>query len=210
MDAFEETRISWNKVAVLYQEKFFDLKLYRNGYDRFCELLIGDDKKVLDVGSGPGVIARYLLDKNPELAVTGIDYATGMVELAKRNCPEADFLEMDVRQISKLGERYTGIAAGFIVPYLSREELQSFFRDCFNLLNSDGVFYFSFVESEEEWSGFITGSTDLRVYFYYYPTILIEKFLADAGFKNIEWEKCIYEKPGGKTEVHATVVCKRP
>lgn len=89
-DAKKQTIEAWNKVAALYQEKFMHLAIYNETYDFFCAAL-AKEASVLDLGCGPGNITKYLLTKLPSLSITGIDVASNMVALAKKNNPTAVF-----------------------------------------------------------------------------------------------------------------------
>ena len=55
---------------------------------RFIDFVgLGAAKRVLDVGSGTGVLARALLDAAPELEVVGVDPTAAYVEYARRSVP---------------------------------------------------------------------------------------------------------------------------
>jgi hypothetical protein len=73
-----------------------------------------------------------------------------MIELAKVNNPAAEFMVMDLRDISQLNKKYNGIICGFGLPYLSESEAKSFINECYNLLLENGVLYLSFVEGDPE------------------------------------------------------------
>ena len=68
-------------------------------------------------------VALFLATKNSELKISGIDMSSNMIELAQRNNPSAQFLEMDIREISSLKNEYNGIICGFCMPYLSQSGL---------------------------------------------------------------------------------------
>ncbi len=76
--------------------------------DRFAALL-PPGGRVLDLGCGTGVpIARWLMDRG--FAVTGIDGAPEMLELARAHLPEAEWIETDMRTLA-LDRRFDGIVA---------------------------------------------------------------------------------------------------
>ena len=85
MDKYKETFETWNKIALLYQEKFMDLDLYNDTYDFICNSILKVNSKILEIGCGPGNITKYLLCKRPDFDILGIDIADKMVELAKIN-----------------------------------------------------------------------------------------------------------------------------
>jgi ubiquinone/menaquinone biosynthesis C-methylase UbiE len=88
MDKTTETVRIFDKHAAQYQERYQSYAPYLATYDAFSKLLSKTHKTVLDVACGPGSFARYLLDRDPALEVTGIDLAPAMINLARGNVPE--------------------------------------------------------------------------------------------------------------------------
>lgn len=84
MDKYLETFETWNNVAKLYENKFMDLDLYNDTYEKFCEILLKKNSKILEIGCGPGNITKYLLAKRPDFDILGTDISPNMIELAKR------------------------------------------------------------------------------------------------------------------------------
>ncbi len=88
----DELRASYDQVAETYADTFFD-ELDRKLFDR--ELLDAyaertqDRGLVLDIGCGPGHIARYLHERGVEVA--GVDLSPEMVEVARRLNPGLRF-----------------------------------------------------------------------------------------------------------------------
>ena len=209
MDRYTETFDTWNKLALLYQQKFMDLDLYNKSYDVICDSITKSGATVLDVGSGPGNITRYLLTKRPDFNVLGIDVAPNMVELARKNNPKANFSVMDSRLIGELKTTFDAIVAGFCLPYLSSADVSKLFTDCFQLLHNNGLLYVSFVEGDNAQSGYQTGSSGDRTYFYFYTTDEITKQLKDKNFDDIEVYNVEYPKAAGETDVHTILVARK-
>ena len=99
MDRYQETFQTWNKVAKLYQEKFMPLELYNESYNILLEQIKNKKANILEVGCGPGNITKYLLSKNPNFIIKGIDIAPNMIALAKINNPLARFEIMDIKKL---------------------------------------------------------------------------------------------------------------
>ncbi len=209
MDRYTETFDTWNKLALLYQQKFMGLDLYNKSYDVICDSITKSGATVLDVGCGPGNITRYLLTKRPDFNVLGIDVAPNMVELARKNNPTAKFSVLDSRQIGELKTTFDGIVAGFCLPYLSSFDVSKLFTDCFQLLHNNGLLYVSFVEGDNAQSGYQTGSSGDRTYFYFHTTDEITKQLKDKNFDEIEVYKVDYTKSASETEVHTILVARK-
>lgn len=202
MDRYKETFETWNKVALLYQDKFMDLDLYNQSYDVICNSIIKDKAKILEIGCGPGNITKYLLAKRPDFDIYGIDIAPNMIELAKRNNPTANFSIMDCRQISTLKTKFDGIVAGFCLPYLSPAESAKLVADCKNLLHENGFIYLSFVEGDAGKSGFQVSSTGDRTYFNYHNIDTLKTLFIDSEIEEIKISKVVYKKSSTEKEIH--------
>lgn len=209
MDRYKETFETWNKVASLYQEKFMNLDLYNETYDFICSYSPIKKSQILEIGCGPGNISKYLLSKRPDFEVFGIDIAPNMIELAKRNNPMAHFEIMDCREISKIKTKYDGIICGFCLPYLSFEECKKLIVDTSILLNKNGLIYLSFVEGEENKSGFQISSTGDRTYFNYHNLEIIKSQLSENSFEELKTFKVLYKKSETQEEIHTILVAAK-
>ncbi|MBL7892700.1 MAG: class I SAM-dependent methyltransferase [Bacteroidia bacterium] len=209
MEKDKETFETWNKIASLYQEKFMDLELYNETYDFVCSAISDDNAKIADIGCGPGNISKYLLAKRPSFNLYGIDIAPNMVELAKRNNPNANFDVMDCRNIGKLHEKFDGIICGFCLPYLSHTEGEKLIADCSQLLNGDGIFYISFVEGDLSKSGYQVGSSGDRIFFYYYNLNMLQTLLMDNDLEELRVFKLQYKRSEAASEIHTILIARK-
>ena len=103
MDKCQNIFKVWDSLADAYQAKFMDLDLYNDSYNTFCSLLSSPGSKILEIGSGPGNISKYLLSVRSDFQIKGIDASSRMVDLAQQNNPGAEFEIMDCRNISAQG-----------------------------------------------------------------------------------------------------------
>lgn len=209
MEANKQTLETWNKIASLYQDKFMDLDLYNETYDHVCESLIPLHAKILDVGCGPGNITRYFLSRRPDFDIHGIDTAPNMIQLAKQNCPTANFSVLDCRRISELPTKYDAIICGFCLPYLSQPETEKLIIDASILLNDNGLIYLSFVEGDPDNSGFQTGSSGDRVYFWYHSIDEIKAELVIHDFVEPRIFKVDYTRSKSEIETHTILTARR-
>ncbi|WP_349539239.1 class I SAM-dependent methyltransferase [Bradyrhizobium sp. AS23.2] len=96
----------------------------RKWLDRFVAQL-PSKPNVLDIGCGPGEpIARYLLERGG--AVTGIDAAPEMIEIAKGHFPDATWLVSDMRSLS-LNATFDGLLAWNSFFHLSPADQRQMF-----------------------------------------------------------------------------------
>lgn len=163
----------FNKLAALYQDKYMDVNNYGEGLDLFCSLLEKKGSSILEIACGPGNISKYLLNKRPDLTILGTDLSQNMVDLARKNNPEASFEQLDCRKINSLKTMFDAVVCGFCLPYLNEVETQQLIIDIVNLLNKDGILYLSTIEGNYNNSTYKKGSTGDEIFMHYYS----EKFL---------------------------------
>ncbi|NEN25627.1 class I SAM-dependent methyltransferase [Cryomorpha ignava] len=208
MSRYQETFSTWNKIAATYSAKFMELELYNTGYENFCNLLPKKEPEVLEIGCGPGNISKYIFSHIVDAEVVGIDVAPAMIEYAKLYNPAGSYYEMDARNIQMISKRFHGIVCGFCIPYLSKPDVKKLIKDCRQLLYSDGVLYLSFVDGKYAKSGFQTGSTGHRTYFYFHESDYILKCLNKCGFELIEKSTVNYNKTDGTKEEHTIMIAR--
>ena len=209
MDRDKETLGTWNKLATLYEEKFMHLNLYDETYDYFCTTLQNNNPRILEIGCGPGNITKYLLSKRPDFAIDGIDFAANMIELAKKNNPEANFTVMDTRQIDTITTRFDAVISGFCLPYLSQPEASKLIFDCKNILTEEGILYLSFVAGDPKESGYQLSSTGDSVYFHYHSLTQLEMELSASHFEPLKLFHINYQRSEEKAEVHTILIAKK-
>lgn len=207
MDNYQITFQTWNKLAKLYETNFMDLDMYNDTYDRFCDRVIDKNASILEIGCGPGNITKYLLDKNPQYKIEGIDVAPDMIELAQKNNPKAQFRVMDCRNLDKLSGKYDAIMCGFCLPYLSKSDCDKLIRDSARLLSNQGVMYLSAIEGDYANSGFEGGSTtDDKAFVYYHQEDNLRSLFVKYGFNQIDVLRKDYTKRDGSRSIHLILI----
>ena len=209
MDRYKETFDTWNRIAVLYQDKFMDLDLYNETYDYICDSISKVNPKILEIGCGPGNIAKYLLAKRPDFDIWGIDVAPNMIELAKKNNPNAKYAVMDCRNISEITTKFDAIICGFCLPYLSHTDNRKLIANFKNLLRENGLIYISFVEGDPNNSGFQIGSSGDRSFFYYHEIESLTLALNESKFEILRIFKLEYKKNLAASEFHTILTAKK-
>ena len=209
MDRYKETFETWNKVASLYQDKFMNLDLYNETYDFICNAITKEKAKILEIGCGPGNIAKYILSRRPEFDLFGIDIAPNMIELAKINNPTASFAAMDCREIDSIKTKFDAIVCGFCLPYLSQADSQKLITDSYHLLNESGLIYMSFVEGDPRKSGFQISSSGDRSYFYFHDLEDLKTQLIKNKFEVLKIFKVEFKKTEIEIETHTIVIGKK-
>jgi SAM-dependent methyltransferase len=107
--------------------------------------------RVLDFGCGTGEpTARQLVDAGHH--VTGVDLSAGMIELARANVPEGEFLQGDIADLPSGPPfepgSYDGVAAFFSLLMLRRSEIPPALHAIRELLVPDGLLALAMVEAD--------------------------------------------------------------
>lgn len=108
--------------------------------DKFI-LLLSKGDEVLDVGCGTGdPIAKYLIENS--LNLTGTDYSEKMIQIAKRNFPESEWLVQDMRELT-FPKKFKGIIAWNSFFHLNHQEQLKALKLFSECLDSSGVLMFT-------------------------------------------------------------------
>lgn len=198
-DRIKETIETYNISAEKYQDKFMEMDLYNDTYDRFCHFIDKSNAEIFEIATGPGNVVKYIHSKQPNFKISGIDLSPTMVELAKQNNPQADFEVMDCREIYKINRKFDGILCAFCLPYLSKEETSKLLFDASQLLDFNGVLYISMMEGDYEGSRYETTSFsgENRVFVYYHQANFISENLRELGFEILDLQRKKYPEPDG-------------
>jgi 2-polyprenyl-3-methyl-5-hydroxy-6-metoxy-1,4-benzoquinol methylase len=201
----------FDKYAQLYQDKYMDLDLYNEGFEFAINAINNSNAKILDVASGPGNISKYLISKQPEYDILGIDLAPTMLQLANVNCPKAVFKRFDCKNISLLKEKYDGIFCGFFLPYLSKEEVRKFIEDTVKQLRKNGILYLSTMEDDYSKSGFKESSTDKndKIFIYYHQADYLMEFLKVNGFKILQVDRIDFPVEDGADTIDLIIIAQK-
>ncbi|MEV0124940.1 class I SAM-dependent methyltransferase [Streptomyces sp. NPDC050703] len=107
--------------------------------------------RVLDVGCGTGLpTARQLTGAGH--TVLGTDISAGMLRLAEKNVPAAEFRQIDIADLRADGPggigRFDGIVCFFALLMLPRPEIPAALRRLHGLLRPGGLLALSMVEAD--------------------------------------------------------------
>ena len=160
-----------------------DVSAYAPELNKFINSLPHPYPSILEIACGPGNLTKYVLGKIENVKILGIDLAPGMIELAKLNCPAAEFKVMDCRLIDSLPQKFDGVIVGFCLPYLNKNEASKLINDISDLLNDGGVVYLSTIEGSHTNSGLKKGTTGDEVFMYFYESGEIEDWLSQSGMQ---------------------------
>ncbi|MFH1089693.1 MAG: class I SAM-dependent methyltransferase [Candidatus Uhrbacteria bacterium] len=182
------TQQTYNRIAEDWHRANSSSDWWIGGTDYFASLF-SRAAEILDVGCAGGRKAKYLLDKG--LQVTGIDFSEGMLSVAKREVPEADFFLLDVRQAEDLHKVFDGIFAQAVFLHVPKIETPELIKKLTKILKPGGYFYVAVKgikpnRSEEEIKIDNDIGYEYQRFFSYYRPEEIRKYFVEAGLE-IVW-----------------------
>jgi SAM-dependent methyltransferase len=178
----EAVRAGYATIARAYREHLGDelagKPLDRAFLDAFAERCQGG--RIVDVGCGPGHVARYLAARGAQ--VEGVDLSEAMVEEARATSPGLVIRVGDMFELPYDPGSLGGIVAFYSIVHLRSDELVAPFREFHRVLAPGGLVALAFhIGSEtvhvDELFGHAT-SLDFR---FHLPDVVVAA-LVEAGF----------------------------
>ncbi len=108
---------------------------------------IKDSSKIIDIGTGTGVMLEYLLQTNPS-KITAIDISENMIAVAKSKYKDnrISFVNDDILKFKETGYDYAILYS--VYPHF--EDKEALFTQISNLLNKDGKIIIAHSQSKEK------------------------------------------------------------
>lgn len=185
----DATRDSYDNIAREYAEHIYDelaqKPFDRAQLDRFAERVrpLGI---AVDMGCGPGHIARYLRDR--DVNVIGVDLSPQMLETARALNPDIEFQVGNMLALDHVADAaWGGIAAFYSIIHLPRDQIGIALREFYRVLVPRGIVLLAFhrgddgtLHESEIWGKAI------RLEYTLYSRATIERQLRDVGFEILE------------------------
>ena len=134
---------TYNQIAENWHKDHAGDDWWVKGTDEFISFLKKGDL-VLDVGCGAGTKAKYLIGKG--LEVIGIDFSIRMVELSKKEVPEAEFFTLDLSQTNKLNYIFDGILMQAVLLHIPKKDVEARLKIILEKLKPGGYLYIAVKE----------------------------------------------------------------
>ena len=129
--------IKWD--ANKYSSDFSFVHQYGNS---LMDLIDGNNcGTVLDLGCGNGALSKVMHDKGYD--VTGIDASKELLDIAKKNYPDIQFIEADATNFS-LKEPVDIVFSNAVFHWINREYQQDMLKCVYEVLKENGQFVFEF------------------------------------------------------------------
>ena len=194
MDETQTTIHSYNQNAKAYADKFMCHEPYTKQAKAFAELLRSGDS-VLDIGCGPGNVAKQLLSAK-SLQITGIDLSDEMVKLASANVPSGRFYCQDIRQAEYVTGSFDAVVLSFSIVHLKDAQADELLRKAISWTKKNGYLFVSFMAGKV--AGFEQTSFSRQpIFFNYFDHGRIAKLLSEHGMEIIHSEQQDYHEPNG-------------
>jgi SAM-dependent methyltransferase len=134
---------------------------------------------VLDLGCGAGVpVARDLIAHG--FQVTGVDASLAQIERARRNVPEANFVQSDMASVNFHAESFDAVSAFYSITHLPRSEHAALIHRVARWLRPSGRFLASFGTLEGDWLGDWLG---VPMFFSHHDPEVAKRLVNDAGLR---------------------------
>ncbi len=98
------------------------------------------NKYVLDLGCGPGIFTKELIQFKPK-KIIGLDLSSDLINIAKREYPEINFFAGDAKKTSFKNSEFDVVSSSLMVHYF--KNLIPLFKEVNRILKSQGEFIFS-------------------------------------------------------------------
>ena len=136
MDIFRTVEESYDKMGEMYHNN-------RNNEKFISQLeklqkLLPDGAHILDAGSGVGRPTSEFFSKRG-FKVTGVDISERMVELARKNVPDATFYQKNVATLEFPNDSFDSIVCIYTLWHIPRAEHQSIIQNFHRMLKRDGI-----------------------------------------------------------------------
>ena len=129
--------IKWD--ADKYTSDFSFVHQYGNDVTELIDF--HKNSTVLDLGCGNGALSKILYDKG--YVVKGIDASKELLDIAKKNYPDIEFIQADATSFS-LKEPVDVVFSNAVFHWIDKERQQDMLKCIYDALKENGQFVFEF------------------------------------------------------------------
>jgi len=179
----------YDKIAEKYSKKFDNIGsekdlVFQNTFLSYLKF----NSYVVDIGCGTGFTAGYFTKKN--MRVEGLDLASNMIAIAKRNYPQIPFTVADMREFSPK-EKADAVWAGYSLFHFEQKDFEKTIKQVKTYLKPNGIFGLVMQEGEGELERdepFLPGE---KIYLHLYTEERLKSILRRYDFKIVEQKRKI-------------------
>ena len=131
------------------------MAIWEKSYQRFAELLPGDCRSILDLGCGTGLELDQIWQKNPDIAVTGVDLCQDMIDRLRQKHPKKKLVTVcrDYFQYDFGSGKWDAVISFESMHHFLPEAKKALYQKIFHSLKAGGIFllgdYIACCEEEE-------------------------------------------------------------
>lgn len=136
-----------NKEFYLKTQEYFNTsrQFYWVGWEKLLPYLKGQKLKVLDVGCGNGRFGKFLKEKDKKIDYMGIDDNQFLLDVAKKELPEAKIIKQDVLKKWLLKEKQDLVVIMGVMHHLALDDdREKIMRWAYESVKPDGIVFVSF------------------------------------------------------------------
>ncbi len=101
---------------------------------------VNNGDQILELGSGLGIVANLMADKNPAGKVTGIEYAAEQIAGCEQNKPNLKFVQGDAHQLPFENETFDVVYGRYVLEHL--QDPSTALKEVYRVLKPGGKAYF--------------------------------------------------------------------
>jgi SAM-dependent methyltransferase len=147
MDILEMNKRAWDNIGSKAGPVEIKTKKYREMFDLFCSKM-PINARILDLGCGTGLpVVNELVDKG--FQVIGVDFSDTMIELARKNVPNAEYVKIEMTEIEYDNE-FDGIVSRYSMLCLDMQNFKKTALKISKALKKKGLFLLSLNEPPPE------------------------------------------------------------
>lgn len=138
----EKVRHYYDEIAQEYDQSRF-ANTYGAFIDRQERIFLNrhlKSKNTLNLGCGTGRFMEY--------CSTGLDFSSGMLEIAKKEFPGHDYFLSSADTTPFDNEKFDAVICFHVFMHISSEETAAIFREVYRILKPGGLFIFDYPSAE--------------------------------------------------------------
>jgi len=169
----------YHQQRAVYENKLLLTKIMNN---------VPKGARVLDLGCGAGKpVAKTLADSGYK--VTGIDFAAGMVKLAKKQVPNAKFVKMDMTHLKFKDNSFDAAVSFYAIIHVPREKHAKVYKQLHRIVKPDGILFVN-CSGPDAWESYEKNYMGVPMFWSFYAPQKTLSIIKKAGFK-ILWSKVL-------------------
>jgi ubiquinone/menaquinone biosynthesis C-methylase UbiE len=151
--------------------------------------------KVLDLGCGAGIpIAKTLAFSGYN--VTGIDFADGMIELARKNVNKAKFLKMDMTKMVFPSNYFDAAISFYAIIHIPRKNHSKIYKKLHGILKPNAIMLVN-ASGTKKWEETAKDYLGVPMFWSFYSPNKTLKIIEKEGFE-VMWSEAL--KLGGEQQ----------